>query len=100
MLRVVIVILFASLVGLILVNVLMVLNFFRRGGKWKIITPELLPLLFAGSLGKKYLDLLRHARLEPTGFDRLLQFFETGLKWALFGSAGLFILLLLMVMGD
>lgn len=60
-----------------------------------MLAPELLPLLFAGVLGKKYLDLLRHARLEPTGFDRLLQFLETGLKWALFGSAGLLILLLL-----
>ena len=95
MLRSAIILFFVSLVGLTLVDVIMLLNFFRRKGNWKAIAPELIPILSQGFLLGNYLDLLRKAHIEPGKFDRIIHLCKQAMMWSMFGSLGVFILLLL-----
>jgi len=78
-----------------LINATMLLNFFRRRIGWKIVAPELLSTLFSGIMQGDYIDLLRKAQIEPTGFDRLLDLFQKVMMWSTVGS-GVFLILLLL----
>jgi len=95
MLRGVIIAILVSLVVQSVVSVIMLLRFFRRGGKGKTAALDLLEMVLFGMLARNYLDLLLEAQLKPTRFDKLLHLIGNVLKWLIIGSAVLCILLLL-----
>lgn len=95
MLRGLIITLFASVVALSIVNVMMLMRFFRRGGKAKTASTDLRNLVIFGDSTERYYDLLREARLKPTGFDKVLYRAGTILRWTLVSSLILSIVLLL-----
>jgi hypothetical protein len=95
MLRGLIITIFVSFVALSIVSALILLRFFRRGGKAKTASVDLVNMALFGNLTRSYNELLREARLKSTCLDKVLHLTEQILKWVIVGSAILCIVLLL-----
>lgn len=86
MLRVAIIILLGSLVGSLLTNAVMLINFLRRMPRGEFMVREFLAVFLTGGMGKDYMALLGESHMELSWFDKMLCILDRTFACSFIGS--------------
>jgi len=97
MLRVGIIIGLGALVGWLLTNAVMLINFLRQMPQGKFMVREFLTVFLTGGMGKDYMALLQESHMEPSWFDKMLCILDRTFACAFIGSIVLVIVGLILV---
>jgi hypothetical protein len=75
-----------GLVGWLLTNAVMLINFVRRMPRGEFMVREFLAVFLTGGMGKDYMDLLRESHIESSWFDKVLCILDRTFACSFIGS--------------
>jgi hypothetical protein len=84
-----------ALVGWLLTNAVMLINFLRRIPRGEFMVREFLSVFLTGGMGKDYMDLLGESHVEPSWFDKVLRILDRTFACSFFGGIVLVVVALI-----